>query len=56
MHEKEYNSQHIEIQLAHVDSNTIRGTYNHAMYYEKRAKLMQDYSDYVCNELGLIAR
>ena len=54
MHEKGYDTQHIEIQLAHVDSNAIRGTYNHAMYYEPRVKLMQDYSDYMCGQLGLI--
>ena len=53
MHEKGYDTQHIEIQLAHVDSNAIRGIYNHAMYYEPRVKLMQDYSDYMCGQLGL---
>lgn len=33
------------MQLAHVDKNTIRGTYNHAQYLEKRKEMMQWYSD-----------
>ena len=30
LHEQGYNTAWIELQLAHVDKNTIRGTYNHA--------------------------
>ena len=30
----------IEIQLAHVDKNTIRGVYNKATYLEERRQLM----------------
>lgn len=32
LHEQGYNSAWIETQLAHVDKNSIRGTYNHAQY------------------------
>ncbi len=32
LHEQGYNTAWIELQLAHVDKNTIRGTYNHAQY------------------------
>lgn len=45
LHEKGFNSVWIEMQLAHVDKNTIRGTYNHAQYLEKRKEMMQWYSD-----------
>ncbi|GKV87740.1 integrase [Pectobacterium carotovorum subsp. carotovorum] len=47
LHEEGFDSSFIEIQLAHVDRNSIRGTYNHAQYLEKRRHMMQYYSDYV---------
>lgn len=34
LHEQGYDSAWIELQLAHVDKNSIRGTYNHAQYLE----------------------
>ncbi|HDV2074675.1 TPA: tyrosine-type recombinase/integrase, partial [Escherichia coli] len=36
LHEMGYDSYCIEMQLAHVDKNIIRGTYNHAQYIDKR--------------------
>ncbi|EEQ1895960.1 TPA: tyrosine-type recombinase/integrase, partial [Escherichia coli] len=36
LHENGFNTAWIEMQLAHVDKNSIRGTYNHAQYFEKR--------------------
>lgn len=45
LHEQGFDSSWIEIQLAHVDKNTIRGTYNHAQYLVHRKKMMQWYSD-----------
>lgn len=47
LHEQGYESSWIEIQLAHVDKNRIRGTYNHALYLEKRMSMMQYYSDII---------
>ncbi|HBB0792964.1 TPA: tyrosine-type recombinase/integrase, partial [Escherichia coli] len=44
LHEMGFESAWIEIQLAHVDKNTIRGTYNHALYLDKRKYMMQKYS------------
>lgn len=44
-HENGFNTAWIEMQLAHVDKNSIRGTYNHAQYFEKRKVMMQWYSD-----------
>jgi integrase len=53
LHEQGYNTAWIELQLAHVDKNTIRGTYNHAQYLEQRRGMLQWYGDYVDNlELG----
>ncbi|QJW57187.1 Prophage integrase IntS [Serratia plymuthica] len=47
LHEQGYNTEWIELQLAHVDKNTIRGTYNHAQYLEQRREMLQWYGDYV---------
>ncbi|ASY77972.1 integrase [Pectobacterium polaris] len=47
LHEQGYNTAWIELQLAHVDKNTIRGTYNHAQYLEQRRGMLQWYGDYV---------
>ncbi|CAB5520570.1 Putative prophage CPS-53 integrase [Citrobacter werkmanii] len=45
LHEKDYYSSWIEIQLAHVDKNSIRWTYNHALYLDSRMGMMQWHSD-----------
>ncbi|PLO90119.1 integrase [Klebsiella pneumoniae] len=34
LHEEGFNTAWIETQLAHVDKNAIRGTYNHALYLD----------------------
>lgn len=47
LHEQGYNTAWIELQLAHVDKNTIRGTYNHAQYLEQRRDMLQWYGNYV---------
>lgn len=47
LHEQGYNTAWIELQLAHVDKNTIRGTYNHAQYLEQRREMLQWYGDFV---------
>ncbi|AIA46434.1 tyrosine-type recombinase/integrase [Serratia marcescens] len=47
LHEQGFNSAWIETQLAHVDKNAIRGTYNHAHYLEGRREMMQWYGDYI---------
>ncbi|MHB7363813.1 tyrosine-type recombinase/integrase, partial [Klebsiella pneumoniae] len=43
LHEEGFNTAWIETQLAHVDKNAIRGTYNHALYLEGRKEMMQWY-------------
>ncbi|MCI5462360.1 tyrosine-type recombinase/integrase [Escherichia coli] len=47
LHEEGFNSAWIETQLAHVDKNAIRGTYNHAQYLDGRREMMQWYADYI---------
>ncbi|MCK7407904.1 tyrosine-type recombinase/integrase [Enterobacter roggenkampii] len=49
LHEEGFNTAWIETQLAHVDKNAIRGTYNHAQYLEGRRDMMQWYADYIDN-------
>jgi len=53
LHEKGFNSAWIELQLAHVDKNTIRGTYNHALYLEDRRDMMQWYADHIDELAGV---
>ena len=47
LHEQGYPSEHIERQLAHVDKNKIRATYNHAGYLPQRRQMMQAWADYL---------
>ncbi len=47
LHEQGFNSAWIETQLAHVDKNAIRATYNHAHYLEGRREMMQWYGNYI---------
>ncbi|ARX41164.1 integrase [Klebsiella pneumoniae] len=49
LHEEGFNTAWIETQLAHVDKNAIRGTYNHALYLEGRREMMQWYANYIGN-------
>ena len=47
LHEEGFNTAWIETQLAHVDKNAIRGTYNHALYLEGRREMMQWYANHI---------
>lgn len=47
LHEEGFNTAWIETQLAHVDKNAIRGTYNHAQYLDGRLEMIQWYADYI---------
>lgn len=42
-----FNADWVEIQIAHVDKNKIRGIYNHALYLEGRREMMQWYADFI---------
>ncbi|WP_375084232.1 tyrosine-type recombinase/integrase [Providencia sp. SKLX074055] len=50
LHEKGFDSAWIELQLAHVDKNSIRGIYNHALYLESRRLMLQFYTVFLFNE------
>lgn len=47
LHELGYRTELIERQLAHVEGNKTKRSYNHAEYLEERRKLMQDWADFV---------
>lgn len=49
LNELGFNRDWIEAQLAHVDGNTVRRTYNNAQYLEQRTEMMQKWSDYLDN-------
>jgi integrase len=47
LHEQGYPHDHIELQLAHSPRNAVSAAYNHALYLAPRAKMMQDWADYL---------
>lgn len=47
LNEMGYPSDWIEKQLAHVEMNAVRRTYNHADYLTKRTEMMQRWADYL---------
>ena len=53
LHEQGYNHDHIELQLAHAPRNAVSAAYNHALYLEPRAIMMQDWADFLeCTQRG----
>lgn len=47
LHEQDYSHDHIELQLAHTQRNAVSAAYNHAHYLKPRAKMMQDWADFL---------
>jgi integrase len=47
LHERGFNHEHIELQLAHAPRNAVSASYNHALYLEPRSKMMQQWADYL---------
>jgi integrase len=47
LHERGYSHEHIELQLAHVPRNAVSAAYNHALYLEPRARMMQGWADFL---------
>ena len=47
LHERGYSHEHIELQLAHSKRDAVSASYNHALYLEPRARMMQDWADYL---------
>jgi integrase len=47
LHEQQFNHDHIELQLAHTQRDAVSAAYNHALYLEPRARMMQEWADYL---------
>lgn len=47
LHEQGVQHEHIELQLAHAPRNAVSAAYNHALYLEPRAKMMQHWADFL---------
>ncbi len=47
LHERGFNHDHIELQLAHAPRNAVSAAYNHALYLEPRTTMMQAWADYL---------
>ncbi|WP_338558071.1 tyrosine-type recombinase/integrase [Acinetobacter sp. KS-LM10] len=47
LNEANYNSNWIELQLAHVKGDKVKATYDHAKWLNDRRKMMQDWADMV---------
>ena len=47
LHELGFDHAHIELQLAHQERNEVSAAYNHATYLQQRAKMMQNWADYL---------
>ena len=54
LHERAWPHAHIELQLAHQERDAISAAYNHALYLEPRAQMMQAWADHlddVCRDV-----
>jgi len=47
LHERGYNHEYIELQLAHSPRDAVSAAYNHALYLDQRAGMMQEWADYL---------
>ena len=47
LNEMGFPSDWIERQLAHTEPNAVRRTYNHAEHFSDRAKMMQQWADFL---------
>jgi integrase len=47
LHERGFDHEHIELQLAHAPRNAVSAAYNHALYLEPRAAMMQAWGDFL---------
>ena len=47
LNEMGYRSDLIEMQLAHVQGNSVRAAYNRALYLDERREMMQRWADYL---------
>jgi len=52
LHEHGWPHEHIELQLAHTQRNAVSAAYNHALYLDPRARMMQAWADYLDEQLA----
>lgn len=52
LHEHGFDHAHIELQLAHIERNSVSAAYNHALHLKQRARLMQHWADYLEASVG----
>ena len=52
LHEMGMEHAHIELQLAHQERNQVSASYNHALYLDQRARMMQHWADYLTTCTG----
>ena len=55
LHERGFNSDFVEMQLAHVEGNKVKAAYNHAQHLKQRTEMMQWWADYLDTLNPLIA-
>jgi integrase len=47
MHEKNFDTEHINLQLGHMNRNRVSAAYNHAKYLPQRTEMMQWWANYL---------
>ncbi len=47
LHEQAWNSDAVERQLAHAESDQIKAAYNRALHLPERTRMMQAWADYL---------
>ena len=47
LHEQGYAHHVIELQLSHMERDSVSAAYNHATYLKERRTMMQDWADYL---------
>jgi integrase len=47
MHEKGWDSQLVEMQLAHAEQSKTKAAYNHAQHMDERRRMMQEWADWI---------
>ena len=50
LNEQNFNPEHVEVSLSHIDKNTVRAVYNRAEYIDPRREMMQCWSDHIDKE------
>jgi integrase len=52
LHEHGFEHAHIELQLAHMERNSVSAAYNHALHLAQRTRLMQHWADFLDANVG----